>query len=48
MSQDMGVLRLAQKTAKQLTDDDPLLEKPENKGLRELVEKLFADGLTDN
>jgi ATP-dependent DNA helicase RecG len=48
MSQDMGVLRLAQKVSKQITDDDPLLEKPENKGLKELVERLFADELTDN
>ena len=48
MSEDMGVLRLAQKTAKQITDADPLLESAENKGLKNLVERLFADGLSDN
>ena len=48
MSEDMDVLKLAQVTAKRITDDDPMLEKGENKGLKELVERLFQGGLTDN
>lgn len=48
MSQDMNVLKTAQITARKITGDDPLLEKPENKGLRELVDKLFASGDPDN
>ena len=48
MSQDMNVLKTAQITARKITGDDPLLEKPENKGLRELVDRLFASGDPDN
>ena len=48
MSEDMGVLKLAQSIAGQLIDADPALERPEHRGLKELVEKLFADGLSDN
>ncbi len=48
MSEDMGVLKLAQKTAAKMIEDDPKLEKPENRGLSELVERLFADGISDN
>ena len=48
MSEDMGVLRLAQNIAGRLIETDPTLERPEHRGLRELVEKLFADGLSDN
>ena len=48
MSEDMGVLKLAQSIAGQLIDADPTLERPEHRGLKELVEKLFADGLSDN
>ena len=48
MSQDMDVLKRAQVTAKKMIDDDPMLEKHENKGLKELVERLFKDGLSDN
>ena len=48
MSEDMGVLKLAQSIAGQLIEADPTLERPEHRGLKELVEKLFADGLSDN
>jgi ATP-dependent DNA helicase RecG len=48
MSQDMDVLKKAQLTAKQITHSDPLLQNPENKGLRELVDKLFEGSDTDN
>ena len=48
MSQDLDVLKRAQVTAKKMIDDDPMLEKHENKGLKELVERLFKDGLSDN
>jgi ATP-dependent DNA helicase RecG len=48
MSQDMDVLKKAQLTAKQITHSDPLLQNPENKGLRELVDKLFTGSDTEN
>ena len=48
MTEDMDVLKLAQRIAGQLVDADPTLERPEHRGLKELVERLFADGLSDN
>ena len=41
MSQDMDVLVRAQETAKQILCKDVHLDKGENRGLRELVERLF-------
>ncbi len=41
MSQDMDVLVRAQETAKQILCKDAHLDKGENRGLRELVERLF-------
>ncbi|ADU22880.1 ATP-dependent DNA helicase RecG [Ruminococcus albus] len=41
MSQDMDVLVRAQETAKQILCKDTHLDKGENRGLRELVERLF-------
>ncbi len=41
MSQDMDVLVRAQETAKQILCKDTRLDKGENRGLRELVERLF-------
>ncbi|MBO5575244.1 MAG: ATP-dependent DNA helicase RecG [Ruminococcus sp.] len=48
MSQDMDVLKKARHAAEMITQQDPLLENAENKGLKELVDKLFEEGLTDN
>lgn len=48
MSEDIGVLRLVQTIAEKITKQDPMLEKNEHRGLKELVERLFVDGSSDN
>lgn len=41
MSEDIEVLKVAQKEAKRIFEDDPSLKKPENKGLKLLINELF-------
>ena len=48
MSQDMEVLVKAQAAAKKLLDDDSALEAPSNKWLKELVERLFEQNISDD
>ncbi len=47
MSQDTEILYAAQNTARRITDDDPELEKSENKGLKEIAERLFDKKTAD-
>ncbi|WP_124099848.1 ATP-dependent DNA helicase RecG [Ruminococcus sp. Marseille-P6503] len=47
MSQDTDILLLAQKTAGLVTESDPDLEAPENKGLREAAQRLFSQKTSD-
>ena len=48
MSQDMDVLVRAQAAAKEILADDPGLEKGENKGIKELVERLFEQNVSND
>lgn len=41
MSEDIEVLKVAQEEAKRIFEDDPSLKKPENKGLKLLINELF-------
>ena len=48
MSQDMEVLMRAQEAAKKLMSSDPQLEAPENSSLKELVEHLFEQNVSND
>lgn len=48
MSQDMDILRKAQEAAQLIISTDPMLEHTENIYLKELVEKLFDNSMSDN
>lgn len=48
MSQDMDILRKAQEAAQLIISTDPKLEHTENIYLKELVEKLFDNSMSDN
>jgi ATP-dependent DNA helicase RecG len=48
VSQDLDVLRVVRETAQEIVKDDPLLEKGENKGLKELVNRLFENANADD
>lgn len=48
MSQDLEVLRNAQRSAKEILDKDPELESAENKELKVLVDKLFENKISAN
>ncbi|MGN0594300.1 MAG: ATP-dependent DNA helicase RecG, partial [Hominimerdicola sp.] len=48
MTEDMAVLRNAQKTAKKILEDDPFLEKKEYGALKELINRLFEKNLSEN
>lgn len=41
MSEDIEILKDAQEEAKRIFEDDPNLKKPENKGLKSLINELF-------
>lgn len=41
MSEDIEILKDAQEEAKRIFEDDPNLRKPENKGLKSLINELF-------
>lgn len=43
MSADLETLKQAQKAAQEITTDDPLLNNPENRGLRQLALMLFKN-----
>ena len=47
MSEDTDILLLAQKNARLIMESDPDLKSPENKGLREAAERLFAQKVSD-
>lgn len=48
MSEDMEVLMKAQETAKEILGKDPQLDKGENSGLKELVEQLFEQDISND
>lgn len=48
MSQDIDVLRDAQRTARKILESDPMLENRENACIKEQVLKLFDRNLSDN
>lgn len=43
MSADLETLKQAQKAAQEITTADPLLNNPENRGLRQLALMLFKN-----
>lgn len=47
MSEDTDILLQAQKTARLITQTDPQLKEPENKGLRDAARRLFEQKLSD-
>lgn len=47
MSEDTDILLLVQKNARLIMESDPDLKSPENKGLREAAERLFAQKVSD-
>lgn len=48
MSENVDILRQAQHCAGEILRRDEKLTSPENKGLKELIEKLFADKMSEN
>ncbi len=48
VSHDLDILRKVQKTAELIIESDPMLEKGENKGLKELVNRLFEYANADD
>ena len=48
MSQNMDVMVKAQTAAKAILDKDPQLDSPQNSGLKELVERLFEQNVSND
>lgn len=48
MAEDLDVLKLAQKEAKSIIDDDSVLRKAKNKGLNIMIKRLFSKNLDIN
>ena len=48
MSEDIEILRKAQLCAEEILRRDEKLRTPENKGLRELIDRLFEDDMSQN
>lgn len=45
LTQDEGILQFARKQAKRMLEDDPLLDKSENRVVREQLNKLYPDSI---
>lgn len=48
MAENMETLHCAQNVARRILDDDSRLQKPENQGLKKLVDKLFSEDIDMN